>query len=1455
MSGATRSTTPAKTRRSSPVGSALAVVAAVALLVVLLPGVLDVVGPAFRSALANEGIELTWRPRAGDATAARWLLTAAAAAALAGLVARWWWRRRRRLRAEQVDLLVARLGRAMPADWRPKTGLRIRKWRGTVPTRLRVQLSPNCPAADPEWQMEVTTALRSALGPIAPIRWPQPGKRGRREIEVYARPPKPRGDIPSGRGAELDPAAVEERLVKTLSGLVPRPVPQVRRDAGGQLLIQVSYGETTRDQSMQWRARVVDQISARLGQSFRATWDRQQRVFTLTPVPELPASLDWREQVRRLRELNPGQYVAGYGTDEDGNIVAYEPGDREPHAMHTGKPGSGKAYDTSTPIPTPTGWTTMGDLKVGDEIFDEAGEPTTVTGVYDQPPDRDCYEVVFTDGSILVADAEHLWWTEDRAARRSQRIAEVNEPHRLRQPRLAPAATAALRVHAAAAGLEETVTIPEAARLAGVDQTRPLLRQVAKTVRALPEPRAERYTYVYPEQTVSQVQTVRLYPAPEVYSALADRARSGRRHPKLEPHAAALRQLAADCAPDAVVTARDLVDQFDVPYRRAAGWLERSGAPGQRARRPVQLHVTARTVQRAGNPIRVYPKAALLRALADAGDEIVFDQRHKLTGGRVRTTLEIRDTLTTDTGHLNHSIPVCKPLGLPAADLPIGPYTLGCLLGDGGTWQPCLTSADPEIVDRIRAEGYEVRLHALSVDSVRACRNYYVVGIHRQLRQLGLLKYRSCQPATKRIPPLYLRASEGQRRALLAGLLDTDGTVAPQGTTQFTTVIRGLAEDVLELALSLGYRAISTEGVARLYGWDCGPKWTIAFTTGDQVFWLRRKHDVLASRTANHNPQRTTRRYICEVRPVLSRPMRCISVDSPNRLFLAGRSMIPSHNTVAMISQLNSLLLAGCLVAILDPKKKDFAPYLGRPGVICVATTVEDMVGALIDFRAEVDRRAAAASARGIEDQYPHLRQEGPPPALSVIDQVPLIIFFDELSVFVDAVDAWWRTLSKDQRLEEWGTSSSSPPFLLLPGQIVALARAIKIHMVVGTQRADAKNFGDATTMRDNLAHMSSLGEQSAIGSEMQWGDRSTGRDVVITDDVGGTGVSNGLRISPEGRRLGRGLPVRYKAWFSGDADDPGCVARSEEFWAEVAAVAPDASLVRLPHVSDGARDPVAALRLLRAQAYGDPAAAGRDVPLFDPAEPAAAGPAGPVAGSDEDLIRQALARGAQPQQVAAVGEPPAAELGDLPSAPAGPEDGGDAAEVLLADDLLRRAAELVVTEGKGSAALLQRQLRIGSSRAQQLIDALEAAGVVGPSRNTKPREVLVDTSALQRRLHPGGDIPSETAVIPPVSPPAVPRSSSAPARNPAGEQEDDPEVADVDDTGRVWESVSVARVELGDLVVVGDLSAAEVVETPILVEDEFDGSELVRLVLLEDGAERVVDLADEEYVQRRQAA
>lgn len=70
---------------------------------------------------------------------------------------------------------------------------------------------------------------------------------------------------------------------------------------------------------------------------------------------------------------------------------------------------AGKALALDTPLPSPNGFTTVGEIKVGDTLYDENGQPTTVTFLSPIYFNHLCYEVVFEDGEHIIADHEHNW--------------------------------------------------------------------------------------------------------------------------------------------------------------------------------------------------------------------------------------------------------------------------------------------------------------------------------------------------------------------------------------------------------------------------------------------------------------------------------------------------------------------------------------------------------------------------------------------------------------------------------------------------------------------------------------------------------------------------------------------------------------------------------------------------------------------------------------------------------------------------------------------------------------------------------------------------------------------------------------------------------------------------------------------------------------------------------------
>jgi replicative DNA helicase len=425
------------------------------------------------------------------------------------------------------------------------------------------------------------------------------------------------------------------------------------------------------------------------------------------------------------------------------------------------RPAIGKALALDTALPTPEGWTSMGEVRVGDRLLGADGRPTTVVAATEVLTDRPCYEVEFSDGTVIVADAQHQWRTTTRAARRA------------RSEHAAP------RHHRSPGSIE----------------------------------RAQR---------------------------VADRAAGEADRP---------------------VTRKGLLEEVGEEFRTVLHTAARTVVP---------VEESARGPRVAGPRPHTYSRRTLATALAarisrprGAAQAAVHDD--------VVTTEQMARTLRCASADRrpNYAVALAAPLQLPDADLPVPPYTLGAWLGDGSADSAPLTAADREIVAHVEADGFR-----LTRTSTQA-----------RLRVLGV-------PGNKHIPAAYLRASEAQRRALLAGLLDTDGYAQPSGTVVFAVTNRRLVEDVRELVLSLGYRAtISTKPVKGRTA-ESSTCYSLCFTPAAPVFRLPRKlaRQKSAVRTAD-------RRYVVDVRPVPSLPVRCVQVDNDDHLYLASRSMVPTHNS------------------------------------------------------------------------------------------------------------------------------------------------------------------------------------------------------------------------------------------------------------------------------------------------------------------------------------------------------------------------------------------------------------------------------------------------------------------------------------------------------------------------------------------------------------------------------
>lgn len=292
-----------------------------------------------------------------------------------------------------------------------------------------------------------------------------------------------------------------------------------------------------------------------------------------------------------------------------------------------------------------------------------------------------------------------------------------------------------------------------------------------------------------------------------------------------------------------------------------------------------------RAARRAKRPSRSTGKrSAAFVAAITARNKAAHPAKKAPPQGTVRTTAELAKTLLTTAGRTNHAIPLPPALALPEATLPVDAYCLGYWLGDGTRGQGAITQA-PEDMEQVLKHFEAAGFHVRKRPSRRTA--WGILGLQKTLRLAGLMH-------TRAIPPTYLRASEAQRLAMLQGLMDSDGSADKNGNLEFTTTNAEAAESFGELLSSLGIKGHCSPGRAMLSGRDCGPKWRFRFTTAIPVFRLPRK----LARQANAKHRRTTRiRYLLRCERIPSIPVRCIQVDSPSSMFLAGRHMVPTHNS------------------------------------------------------------------------------------------------------------------------------------------------------------------------------------------------------------------------------------------------------------------------------------------------------------------------------------------------------------------------------------------------------------------------------------------------------------------------------------------------------------------------------------------------------------------------------
>lgn len=240
-------------------------------------------------------------------------------------------------------------------------------------------------------------------------------------------------------------------------------------------------------------------------------------------------------------------------------------------------------------------------------------------------------------------------------------------------------------------------------------------------------------------------------------------------------------------------------------------------------------------------------------------------------------------------GRALHCLPAVSALRFPAQELPLHPYVLGAWLGDGSTAKPCFSHStdDQPYIDKIIGCGLQPSARWVHATTGVVTTSFGRTGLTPALRALGIYN-------NKRIPRQYLHSSIEQRLELLAGLIDTDGHVDVHSRCGFTTGMQKLAEDVVELVRSFGWRVSVHEYAPRLSSSGVqgkAPYWLIAFQPGFDI------PTVLPRKRIRRFADKRRIGLKSVTRDPQGKAGRCITVDSPDGLYLVGHALIPTHNS------------------------------------------------------------------------------------------------------------------------------------------------------------------------------------------------------------------------------------------------------------------------------------------------------------------------------------------------------------------------------------------------------------------------------------------------------------------------------------------------------------------------------------------------------------------------------
>ena len=311
---------------------------------------------------------------------------------------------------------------------------------------------------------------------------------------------------------------------------------------------------------------------------------------------------------------------------------------------------------------------------------------------------------------------------------------------------------------------------------------------------------------------------------------------------------------------------------------------------------------------------------------------------------RVTTTTDMQSHLQTNRkpGE-DPKVPLCSPIVYRGKQLPVDPYVLGALLGNGCLKEQALTiSSGNEFVPAKVASILGGTLHKCHAHNF----SYNIWLPERERTAKGYWKKRfatvdvltgCCEPlvgagsGTKYIPEPYLLSSADDRLRLMQGLLDTDGSVDDKGRVSYSTTSRKLAYGLAELAYSLGMLARVTKQPRTKYrsGEEFGVYFRCRPEFKPQLVTLPEKLARVAQGQARGNRhEKNEVMRVVDVRATSRyEEMTCFKVDASDSLFLCDNYVV-THNTFMAARILDAfsheeMMLRGTPLSVFAAPSKD----------------------------------------------------------------------------------------------------------------------------------------------------------------------------------------------------------------------------------------------------------------------------------------------------------------------------------------------------------------------------------------------------------------------------------------------------------------------------------------------------------------------------------------------------